>query len=89
MTPGIKTVTVSTPNRIQPHAWCSSTSSPSPSPEGLTPQGDEGDRWVQLLALPNPYAFEAALLLCQHSEEEWVAWVPDHGEIILHREQFY
>ncbi len=39
--------------------------------------------WVRLLTLLNPFSHDEALLLCQHSESEWVAWIPDHGEAIL------
>jgi hypothetical protein len=28
-------------------------------------------------------------LLCQESPDTWVAWVPDHGEVVLDRSQFY
>lgn len=44
--------------------------------------------WVQLLKLPNPFSFGEALLLCQYSQNYWIAWVPDHGEILLHRNWF-
>ncbi|NWF59488.1 MAG: hypothetical protein HXY43_09330 [Fischerella sp.] len=44
--------------------------------------------WVRLLELPNPYSFDEALLLCPISENEWVAWIPDHGEALLHTRQF-
>ncbi|WP_026735348.1 hypothetical protein [Fischerella sp. PCC 9605] len=44
--------------------------------------------WVKLLELPNPYSFDEALLLCPISENEWVAWIPDHGEALLHTRQF-
>ena len=46
------------------------------------------NNWVRLLELLNPFCHEEALLLCQHSESEWVAWIPDHGEAILHISQF-
>ncbi|NEO84818.1 MAG: hypothetical protein F6J87_11275 [Spirulina sp. SIO3F2] len=45
--------------------------------------------WVKLHHLPNPYSFDEALLLCQESAEQWRAWVPDHGEIMLHHSEFY
>jgi hypothetical protein len=45
--------------------------------------------WVKLLDLPNPYSFDEALLLCEHSENEWIAWIPDHGETILNLGQFW
>ena len=44
--------------------------------------------WVRLLTLLNPFCQDEALLLCQHSESEWVVWIPDHGEAILSVEQF-
>lgn len=44
--------------------------------------------WVKLLQLPHPFSFDEALLLCQQSENEWVAWVPDCGEVVLESHQF-
>ncbi len=44
--------------------------------------------WVKLEEQPTPYSHDEALLLCQHSDTEWIAWVPDYGEIVLHRSQF-
>jgi hypothetical protein len=44
--------------------------------------------WVHLLELPSPFSHDEALLLCQNSEDEWVAWIPDHGEAVLHSRQF-
>ncbi|MEH1944951.1 MAG: hypothetical protein V7L01_32700 [Nostoc sp.] len=44
--------------------------------------------WVKLLLLPNPFSFDEALLLCPVSADEWLAWVPDHGELILNIRQF-
>ena len=48
----------------------------------------QASTWVQLLERPSPYSHDEALLLCQHSETEWIAWVPEYGEMILHRHQF-
>jgi hypothetical protein len=45
-------------------------------------------RWVKLLQLPNLFSFDEALLLCQVAEDEWLAWIPDHGEAILHNREF-
>ncbi len=45
--------------------------------------------WVQMREKPNPYSYDQALLLCQVTEDEWVAWVPDHGEMVLYRHQFF
>jgi hypothetical protein len=47
------------------------------------------DTWVKLLHLPSEYAFDEAKLLCQESPDTWVAWVPDHGEVVLDRSHFY
>ena len=66
--------------------WCSiplkrtqtRTAIPQPQP----------DTWVQLLELFNPYCHDEALLLCQISNWEWVAWIPDHGEAVINIEQF-
>lgn len=44
--------------------------------------------WVRLLDELNPFCHDEALLLCQESESEWVAWIPDHGEAILDISQF-
>lgn len=47
------------------------------------------DTWVKLTTLPNEYAAAEAKLLCQESPDTWVAWVPDHGEAVLHKSHFY
>ena len=47
------------------------------------------DSWVKLLELPSEYSSDEALLLCQESSETWVAWVPNHGEVLLDRSNFY
>ncbi|RUR86961.1 hypothetical protein ACF3DV_12785 [Chlorogloeopsis fritschii PCC 9212] len=47
------------------------------------------DTWVKLLQPPSEYGFDEAKLLCQESPDTWVAWVPDHGEVVLNRSQFY
>lgn len=52
------------------------------------PQRLATSRWVKLLQFPNPYSFDEALLLCQVSDDEWVAWIPDHGEVTLHYGEF-
>ncbi len=45
-------------------------------------------KWVKLLDLPSAFSFDEALLLCQCSAREWVAWIPDSGEEVLHTSQF-
>lgn len=52
------------------------------------PPKPQPNTWVQLLEQPNPYSYGEALLLCEGSENEWIAWIPDHGEAVLHTEQF-
>lgn len=47
------------------------------------------DAWVQLNGLPSEYSFEEALLLCQQDSDKWLAWVPDHGQIVLNQSDFY
>jgi hypothetical protein len=47
------------------------------------------DTWVKLLQSPSEYAFDEAKLLCQESSDTWNAWIPDHGEVVLHRSHFY
>jgi len=51
------------------------------------PQQFQADTWVHL-ELPSTFSFDEALLLCQTSENEWVAWIPDHGEAVLNTRQF-
>jgi hypothetical protein len=48
----------------------------------------ESHTWVKLLELSSPYSHDEALLLCQESETEWVAWIPNIGEIILKIDRF-
>lgn len=45
--------------------------------------------WVKLCELPSPYSFDEALLLCEESDGQWAAWVPDFGEMRLNPNQFY
>jgi hypothetical protein len=49
----------------------------------------EPNLWVKLRDSLSPYSFDEALLLCQEASESWIAWVPDFGEIVLERHQFY
>lgn len=49
----------------------------------------QSDTWVNLLELPSAFSYDEALLLCQLSEDEWVAWIPGHGEAVLHTRQFH
>ncbi|MBJ7899872.1 MAG: hypothetical protein GC158_08120 [Cyanobacteria bacterium RI_101] len=47
------------------------------------------DTWVNLFAPLTSYASSEAKLLCQASPNTWVVWVPDHGQAILERSEFY
>jgi hypothetical protein len=47
------------------------------------------DAWVKLINPPSQFSDNEALLLCQESPDTWVAWVPDYGEIVLNRIDFY
>lgn len=51
-------------------------------------QAFKPDSWVKLLELPSSFSFDEALLVCQISEDEWIAWIPDHGEAVLNTSQF-
>jgi hypothetical protein len=44
--------------------------------------------WVKLQECLSPYSHDEALLLCQHSDTAWLAWIPDYGEVVLQRGQF-
>lgn len=44
--------------------------------------------WVEVLELPSPFCSDTALLLCQESEDQWLAWIPDYGEVKLSTDQF-
>lgn len=45
--------------------------------------------WVRLANALSPFSHDEAMLLCQTSAEEWIAWVPDYGEVVLHLSEFY
>jgi hypothetical protein len=51
--------------------------------QNLKQQEIQTGDWVKLVELPNPYSFDEALLLCQISNDEWLAWIPDHGQAVL------
>jgi hypothetical protein len=44
--------------------------------------------WVELVYLPSAVSFNQALLLCQCSGNQWLAWIPDYGEILLYTDEF-
>jgi len=53
-----------------------------PAPK-LTPS-----MWVKLFNPPTAFSFDEAWLLCECSEEQWLAWIPDYGEILLSTNEF-
>ncbi|WP_373479610.1 hypothetical protein [Geminocystis sp.] len=47
------------------------------------------DSWVKLYHSPNSYSEKEAILLCEKSSGIWVSWIPEYGEIILNKSDFY
>lgn len=68
--------------------WCSIPLNRIPERTAM-PQ-PQSDTWVQLLEPESfsPLCHDEALLLCQISNWEWAAWIPDHGEAVINIEQF-
>lgn len=44
--------------------------------------------WVKLVQPIEAVCSDEALLLCQCGTDEWLAWIPDLGEIVLATDQF-
>jgi hypothetical protein len=44
--------------------------------------------WVKLFNPPTAFSFDEAWLLCQCSDKQWLAWIPDYGEILLNTDEF-
>jgi hypothetical protein len=64
-------------------AWeslCDRTTPPAPQFAPST--------WVKVLHPPTAYSFDQAWLLCEYSENQWLAWIPDYGEILLSTDEF-
>jgi len=53
----------------------------------LQPEYQSSD-WVKLKYPPSELSHDEALLLCQCSANHWLAWIPDHGEILLATDEF-
>ncbi len=45
--------------------------------------------WVRLRHPPTAFSFDEAWLLCQYAEDQWLAWIPDYGEILLNINDLY
>jgi hypothetical protein len=48
----------------------------------------QASTWVKLWNPPTAYSFDEAWLLCQYSDDQWLAWIPDYGEILLNTSEF-
>ena len=44
--------------------------------------------WVKLHNSPTELCQDEALLLCQTTNNQWVAWIPDYGKILLTAKDF-
>jgi hypothetical protein len=44
--------------------------------------------WVKLFNPPTAFSFDEAFLLCEYSEDKWLAWIPDYGQILLGLDEF-
>lgn len=60
-----------------------------PASEVLSQFEPEPSTWVKLVQPPSVFSADEALLLCQCSETQWLAWVPEYGEIVLDIDEFY
>jgi hypothetical protein len=48
----------------------------------------QSSTWVKLFNPPTAYSFDEAWLLCECDDNEWLAWIPDYGEILLNTNEF-
>jgi hypothetical protein len=39
--------------------------------------------WVKLLYPPTDFSFDEAWLLCKDEQDQWLAWIPDYGTLLL------
>jgi hypothetical protein len=63
-----------------------SSTMPLVSIDGFIPQRD---LWVELRNPPAKYAEDMALLVCEVDADDWIAWVPGFGELLVNRSQFH
>jgi len=61
----------------------------TPATGFLPPLEPQPSTWVKLVQAPSLFSHDEALLLCSVSDYQWLAWIPDYGEIVLDREEFY
>jgi hypothetical protein len=62
------------------HKFCNIS---MPASLNLTPY-----TWVKLFNPPTAFSFDEAWLLCQCGENQWIAWVPEYGEITVNTDEF-
>jgi hypothetical protein len=58
-------------------------------PPLLPPMLADAGMWVKLRQAPGLFSSDEALLLCPLERDQWLAWVPDYGEITLDQDEFY
>ena len=63
--------------------WCSPFLNKTQTPPKLV-----ANMWVSLFNPLTDFCYDEAVLLCQQSETEWVAWIPDHGEAAITIDEF-
>ncbi|PSN18223.1 hypothetical protein C7271_13665 [filamentous cyanobacterium CCP5] len=64
------------------------TSTPQINRTGKIPFLPRVNEWVDLRDVMPGYGYHQALLLCELADDQWSAWVPNHGETVLRRDQF-
>jgi hypothetical protein len=47
----------------------------------------QANQWVQLRDRLSEYSADQALLLCEAESDQWIAWVPNLGQVMLGRDQ--
>jgi hypothetical protein len=65
--------------QLQSPVTSTASSASTGSGYGYLRSGD----WVRLPELPSAYSYDEALLLCEIGAGEWLAWVPDFGELLI------
>ena len=64
------------------------TAPAQPSAACFTQRAIDTSTWVQLLQPPSAYSSDEALLICPIDDNQWLAWIPDYGDIVLEYGQF-
>lgn len=85
MSSGILEANSSTLN-YQNIQWCPLTVD-HPFDQNSAKSSHTNNDWVYLIGMEDDCLDQQVLLLCQHSEVEWVTWLPSEGEKIIHINQ--